>query len=149
MSLRQELHRLCYNHIAARINDVHAAMAQVHDAMANETKSSAGDKYETGREMLQQELNLHQANLNELNKIKAVLDHTSTAAVTDTIGQGSIVHTSRGNYYMAAGAGAFQYNGKKYHTISPASPIGKAMTGLSAKDAFSFKNLQYNILEVL
>lgn len=36
-------------------------------ASSNDTKSSMGDKYETGREMLQQEINKLQTQLNEVN----------------------------------------------------------------------------------
>jgi hypothetical protein len=59
------------------------------------------------------------------------------------------VHTDKNNYYVAAGAGTFTCNGAKYYTISPSSPIGKAMAGLRQHDTFLFNNTQYRILEIL
>jgi len=149
MGLRQELHQLCSQHVSTRIKDIQAAIAQVHEAAANETKSSAGDKYETAREMLQQEMNINQANINQLLQVKAVLDSIATIPVSDTIALGSVVHTNRGNYYVAAGAGTFTCNGNKYHTISTSSPIGKHMIGLKQGATFTFNGLEYLITDLL
>ncbi len=149
MGLRQELHQLCSQHVNTRIKDIQAAIAQVHEAAANETKSSAGDKYETAREMLQQEMNINQANLSQLLQVKAILDSISTTPFSDTIVHGSVIHTNRGNYYVAAGAGTFVCNGTRYHTISAASPIGKKMLSLKKGDTFTFNELEYIIVDVL
>lgn len=149
MNLRQQLHQLCSTHILCRIKEVQETIAQVQDALSNETKSSAGDKYETAREMLQQEMDLNTANLSELYKIRSILDHLSTAINKENIAPGCVVHTNKGNYYLAAGAGTFTCNGTKYYTISPASPIGKAMAGLRQNDSFIFNNTHYTITEIL
>ena len=40
--------------IDKRIADIQADIDATHESMRSETKSSAGDKYETSREMMQQ-----------------------------------------------------------------------------------------------
>ena len=45
--LKKQLYKLCKDHISKRIKELQHAIADLHEAMANETKSSAGDKYET------------------------------------------------------------------------------------------------------
>jgi transcription elongation GreA/GreB family factor len=148
MGLRQELYLLCSSHVASRMADTQIAIAQLYDAMANDTKSSAGDKYETGREMLQQQMNLNLASLNELSRAKAILDSVANMPINGIITPGSVVHTSNGNYYMAAGIGAFICNGTKYHTISAASPIGRVLAGLKENDIFQLNNVGFTITGV-
>ena len=84
--LKEELYRLCIDFVSNREAEIKKVIAEAQDAANNETKSSAGDKYETGREVMQQEINLNLARLSELGKLMATLEHitptqTGTAAL--------------------------------------------------------------------
>ena len=56
-SIKQHLYTLCCEYVAQRIAEATQAIADTQEAVNNETKSTAGDKYETSREMMQQEIN--------------------------------------------------------------------------------------------
>ena len=59
------------------------AINEAQKASNDDTKSSAGDKYETGREMAQQETNRNLAQLNEANKLKVALNQIGPAVISE------------------------------------------------------------------
>lgn len=116
-------------------------------AANNETKSSMGDKYETSREMVQQEINNLQVQLNEnlkaLNSLKLI--NTNQHSV---IGLGSLVETEKGFFYIAVSLGEIRFHEKKIFVISTESPLAKAMHGKSKGDEFILNNLKQSIINL-
>lgn len=55
-TLKEALLAHCFAFVEKRIDTAKTALADAQDASNDDTKSSAGDKYETGREMMQQEI---------------------------------------------------------------------------------------------
>src|SRR6184192_1146493 len=113
-NLKKELYTLCVNYVKARIETAKEAIDDAQQSASEETKSSAGDKYETGREMMQQETDRNQAQLNEANKLLIALNQISADIVSATAVTGSLVVTDNGNFYIAISAGALTLNGEGY-----------------------------------
>nr|GFD49124.1 hypothetical protein [Tanacetum cinerariifolium] len=63
----------CLAYVQMRLVAARAGMAAAQESSNSETKSSAGDKYETGREMANQERDRHAAQLYEAQKLLADL----------------------------------------------------------------------------
>jgi transcription elongation GreA/GreB family factor len=146
--IKKQLHNLCLNYVQERMNASQQAINEAQQATNDDTKSSAGDKYETGREMMQQETNRNLTQLNEANKLLIALNQISTAEKSETAEPGSLVITNNGHFYLAISAGTITLNGQNYFAISPASPIGLKMKGCRAGERFSLNSRTYNILEV-
>lgn len=127
--LKEKLFQMCKEYIATRETDIKRAIADAREAANNETKSSAGDKYETSRELMQQEIDLNLGRLNELNKMQSTLDHITPTHTSDIALPGSLVYTTQGNYYIAISAGRLKVEDTFYYAISAASPIGSKITG--------------------
>jgi hypothetical protein len=79
-NLKKDLYTLCVNYAKTRIETAKQAIDDAQQSANEETKSSAGDKYETGREMMQQETDRNQAQLNEANKLLIALLFVSSLA---------------------------------------------------------------------
>jgi transcription elongation GreA/GreB family factor len=129
-----------------------AAQQAIDDAQkssTDDTKSSAGDKYETGREMMQQETDRNMAQLNEANKLKVALNKISVNIVTAKIEAGNVVLTDSGNFYIAVSAGMLEVDGEKYFAISPSSPIGLKLLGQKQGDMFKLNDKTYQIKQVI
>ena len=122
---------------------------EAQQASKDDTKSSAGDKYETGRAMMQQETDRNMAQLNEANKLKVALNTINPTIIHNTIDTGSVVKTNNGNFYLAISAGTLNVDGESYFAISPASPIGIKMKGLKAGDEFEVNGKGYQIESIL
>jgi len=138
--LKKELHQLCVNHVRKIMEATELAIADAQKASTDDTKSSAGDKYETGREMAQ---------LNEANKLLVALNRIGTTGVSINAEPGSVIVTNNGNFYLAISAGVLTLNGKTYFAVSPASPVGNLLNGKKAGDEFVLNGKRYKIEAVV
>lgn len=114
----------------------------------SDTKSSAGDKYETGRSMMQFELEKNEVQLNKALHLKNELlkiDHQKVSLKAEF---GSIVLTDQGNYFLAIGIGKVMLDGKCYYAISLVSPLGQLLNGKQNGDSFLFNGNDIKIVEV-
>ncbi|MBW8359766.1 MAG: hypothetical protein K0M63_08220 [Weeksellaceae bacterium] len=124
--------------VKGRLSEKVAGLQHLIDetrASNSDTKSSMGDKYETGREMLQQEINTLQRQLNE-----AMAQDRSLQQLTDgankTADFGAVVETGLGLFYIATAVGEIQSGNSRVVTISAESPLAKAMNGRRAGEVF-------------
>ncbi len=149
MLLKQQLHNRCRAYLDNNIQNAEAVIADAREAARNETKSSAGDKYETAREMMQQDIDLNNARLLQLRKQMDVLDRIAIDTASDIIIPGSIVTTTSGNYYIAISAGKLVANGQTYYAISIDAPLGMQLKGKKAGDEFIINGKKGTISDVL
>jgi transcription elongation GreA/GreB family factor len=148
MLLKKSLRTLCQSYLDKNIRNAEAAIADAREAAQNETKSSAGDKYETAREMMQQEIDLNTTRLQQLKQQQNVLARIDVDADTDVVVPGSIVLTTQGNYYIAVGAGKLIVDGIIYYAISLQSPIGQQLKGKKTGDVFTVNQQTHTIIQV-
>jgi transcription elongation GreA/GreB family factor len=143
--LKEKLHALCTTFVQQRMDNAQQAIISAEQSAAQDTKSSAGDKYETGREMLQQEKNRGMAQLTEANKLMIALKRISTNGKAAKVEEGSVVKTDKGNFYIAISAGTLLLDDESYFAISAASPIGAKMLGCKVGDEFGLNGKGYKI----
>ncbi|MFA6085766.1 3-oxoacyl-ACP synthase [Mucilaginibacter sp.] len=146
--IKEKLYQLCIAYVQSRMKASEEAIAEAQQAANNDTKSSAGDKYETGREMAQQETNRNLAQLNEANKLMVVLNQLSIKSTSQRAEPGSLVITNNGNFYISISAGILELDGKSYFAVSPASPIGIKLKGMRAGDEFILNGKNYQIQSI-
>lgn len=131
---KHELHRHCIQLIHSRIEELESEIASIQEAKFNETKSTAGDKYETGRAMMQAE----EDRLKE-RRISAVGMLNALAALdldtdTEKIDAGSLVISDQHSYFLSVGLGKIIYNDQTVYCISLQSPVGRALAASKAGD---------------
>jgi hypothetical protein len=146
--LKSELHKQCVNYVKGRIYTANEAITASREAANEETKSSAGDKYETGRAMMDQETDRHQGQLNEANKLLVALDRINISAISETAEAGSLVVTNNGNFYIAISAGTLTVKNETFFAVSPASPLGLKLKGQKAGNEFSLNGKVYHVEKV-
>ncbi len=143
---KSEILKTVSNKISEKIQKLEQLIAETR-ASNNDTKSSMGDKYETGREMLQQEINHLQRQLNEAlnqqNSIQKLNDSENLSADF-----GALVQTSNGWFYIATSVGEIKLENRKIITISPESPLAKAMNGKKSGETFIVNNLSQTIQNI-
>ena len=126
----------CRRHTDERVARLRAAIASVRQAREADTKSSAGDKFETGRERLQAEEDKLTAQLEEVlrgRRVLAILENPP-AGEPGRARLGSLVETDRGNFYLSVAAGRADWDGSSWFCVSPGSPVGRALNGCRAGD---------------
>lgn len=144
-SLKEKLYKQCLNYVKTRMEAAEEGIRETQEAQNDDTKSSAGDKYETGREMMQQETDRYMAQLDEANKLRVALNAISTSETFTTAEPGSVIFTNNGNFYLAIGAGMMQVDGLSFYAVSPASPIGLKLKGQKTGSEFSLNNKTYQV----
>lgn len=148
LEIKKQLYIYCLNFAENRIRTSEQAIISAQEAAANDTKSSAGDKYETTREMMQQEISRNQTQLHEARKLKHALSTFNPEKEHQIIQTGSLALTDNGNFFISISAGQISLEVNIYFAISPVSPMGKALTGLKKGDEFKFNNKSFKILDV-
>ena len=146
---KQKLSLLISQKLSEKIQTFEKLIAETR-ASTNDTKSSMGDKYETGREMLQQEINNLQVQLNEVLKqqdfLKTSFDKLRMTKKFDKAEKGAIVKTEQGLFFISVSLGEINFDNQKIICISPESPLAKAMNGKQKSDVFSLNNMSQKIL---
>ncbi len=132
-----------------RIRTALEALEQAAESSTNDTKSSAGDKFETGREMAQQEIGRHQQLLEEARRQKSVLLALENVSVDQQVIPGSLVLTDQGGFYLSIGAGMIEQEGNAFYAISAVSPMGKILLGKKAGEFVLLNNRQFKVLTIL
>ena len=128
----------CQQQIQEKIERARQGMQQAQEASNQDTKSSAGDKYETGRAMAQLEKDKYARQLAELMKSSRVLSEVEFVPAEDKARIGSLVETSMGSFYLAVSLGKAEISSKSFFLVSGASPIGRQLIGKSCGDTFVF-----------
>lgn len=127
INIKKQLHEKCMEYVNKRIVTVREAMKAIKEAVDEETKSVVGDKYETGRAMLQLELENYSSQLAEARKLHDQMEQISPKSVCRSIQSGCLAFTSQGNYYFAVSAGKITIDDKEYYAVAPTSPIGNLL----------------------
>jgi transcription elongation GreA/GreB family factor len=138
----------CFEHVQSRIQEINKAIDDAQYALTEETKSSAGDKYETSREMIQQDLNRYQSQLKNANADKNVLLQIDPDFHHEEILLGSVITTDNAIYFLSISIGAVTVSGAPIFVVSPASPIGQILLGKKVNDTFEFNQKKNIILHV-
>ena len=142
------LHAACHAFIEQRIAAARTAMRAAQESSSSETKSSAGDKYETGREMANAERDRNAAHLQQAQQLQAELARISPDAACDTVRPGALVHTSLGWFYIGISAGKLAGEEPAVIAVSAAAPVAVALKGLRAGQEAAFNGKAVRVLAV-
>ena len=148
-SIKTQLLQLCNQSLETRLESVLAVIEDIKQSLQSETKSSAGDKHETGRAMLQLEREKAGHQLAEIEKTKQILYKINPESTSKNIGLGSVVFTTTSNYFISISAGELKVENETFYAISASTPIGQLLLGKSVGDKVTFRNMTFEITEVL
>ena len=147
--IKEQLLEYCFTYVEERIISAQNAITVAQEAANEEGKSSAGDKYETGRAMMQLEIEKNTSQLLQAKQMLNLLNQIKTFTTQNLVQQGSLVQTNNGFYFIAIGAGIVKMNNLDYYLISQVSPICQLLKGKKVGDSFVFNSKEFKILSVL
>ncbi len=143
------LFKHCENMLMSVIEEYKHSISSYQLSSNNDTKSSMGDKYETTREMLQQEINSLQKQLSEMRMKLFNLRNIQFKAHYFQIELGALVVTTLGTFFIAVSIGKIIFENQNLVLISMASPLGKQLSGKKNGDFFILNNKEQQILNVI
>lgn len=147
--MREKLLAKCADYVEERVSRLQSSIKDLEHDLGNETKSSAGDKYETSREMMNTEINKLQNQLQSFKKLKEVLAVIENRKASTTVQLGSIVKTSAANYFISIPVAEIMVEEEKFYAIGLNSPIGKLLLGKQEEEKFIFQQKEFSIKKIL
>lgn len=139
----------CIAKVKQKILEVFKGINQAQESLESDTKSSAGDKYETAREMIQQDLNRYHEQLDKTQRDLSILQRLDINFTNNNVQLGSLVITDLAFYFIAVSLGRTVSEGESIMVISPSSPIGRLLIGKSVGEQIYFNGKEQMILDII
>lgn len=146
--MKKALIEKCTLEIIAKKDAINQEMENLKISLGAETKSSAGDKYETSREMMNQEKGKLQSQLSGLHQQLETLTKINTNLKHQKVGLGSIVKTSAANYFISISYGKVSYQAEEYFMISAITPLAQQMINKTGGDEVIWNGKSILIQEI-
>ncbi len=148
LSFKAQVHSACIAQIGERIRNFHETLADLSDGAKNDAKSTAGDKHETANAMMQLEREKISRQLLETLDQYAILQRLENHISSTKIGFGSLIKTNRGYIYLSIPMGKLLIDTETMMVISPKSPLGVKLIGLSQRNSAEINGTVYVVEEV-
>ncbi|HVU58529.1 MAG TPA: hypothetical protein VHD83_25885 [Puia sp.] len=134
--------------ISTRIRAAGQQADQAQEAANQEEKSSAGDKYETGRAMSQNQRDLYSRQQAENARELAALHQIKVDTLYSTAVTGAFIQCDGIGFFIAAGLGKQQLHDQTIFFLSPAAPLAKTLYQKRTGDSFVFNGRTFHILDI-
>jgi len=149
MELKGLVYHKILEELDRKIEVIRASITSAKDSRNNDTKSSAGDKYETGREMMQIEIEKNEVLLSQTAKQRKELARIDITEEFNKVAFGSLVVTDKGTYFISIGIGKIQIDDQTCYAISLASPIGGLLKDKAVGDEVQFQGRAFSIKAIV
>lgn len=148
MTSKEKLFNYCHEYVEERIKRIKEDIDNAQISANTETKSTVGDKYETGRAMAQLEIERASQQLSEAEKLLFMLNKLKNVKVEDRVVPGALVKTSLGLFYISISLGQKKLEQQEYLIISADAPLGRILIGKQVDDSFQWRDKLYKIDEI-
>lgn len=134
--------------ISDTLKQLEADMVALQESRQADTKSSAGDKHETSRAMVDRELEQLIQQREKALRNQSELQQL-TEAPYEVAARGAAVETERIIYFISISFGKLPMDGAKpVYALSPVSPAAQAMLGKRAGEVFEINGTRQAMLKV-
>lgn len=149
VSNKAEIHAVILQHLEERMDQARKDFQLAKESRDSDTKSSAGDKFETGREMMQREMDKISAALDMQKNQLTVMQRISLNENKTRIGIGSYITTDAENYYVSVGLGKLTCRETTFYAISADSPLGELLVGKQINEIIELRGRKITIKSIL
>ena len=124
--------------LSVKLTYLNTTLQQAIDSRNSDTKSSAGDKFETSREMAQIEIHKLET---EILKTQQFINNLLSKA-------SQFITTNKGNFLIAIPFGKLILNETKIFCISNSAPIAKDLVNTAISAQFNYGGVEYKVLDI-
>jgi sortase (surface protein transpeptidase) len=124
------------------------AMNAAQESANGESKSSAGDKYETSRAMGHLDRDMHARMYQQTREERKLIERIDGNIDFKKGALGAFISTSMGDFFLSVSIGQVKIDEKPIMIISPQSPIGALLIGKITGDKFNFRGKEAEILAI-
>ncbi|MCG2417462.1 3-oxoacyl-ACP synthase [Aequorivita sp. F47161] len=145
VELKTELLQHCHKQVDNRYIKIKQTIADIEESLLEESKSSSGDKHETGRAMLQIDRENAGKQLQEIEKLVQLLKKIDVNTTSDYARLGSLVYTDKFTYYLSISIGTASVANTDYLCVALNSPVGLLISGKRKGDEFILNGNEFKI----
>ena len=148
-ALKTQILEACVHKVQERMEEALAAMDRAAEAALSEEKSSAGDKYETGRAMGYLERERYAGVLQQARKELSFYQQLKPVNDPQRVEPGVLVAAENLFILLATGIGKMDVACHTVLVVSAASPLGQKLRGLQAGAGFMLNDRSIRILSLV
>jgi hypothetical protein len=148
MTFKEKIYESYLRLVEDKIQLFQNNLYELRESSSNETKSTAGDKYETALAMLHIEQENISQQLQEALKQKALLSKLDPHVSASKIINGSLIKTNKGYFFLSLALGKIAVDDTTVIALSPHSPLGQKLIGLKENDSTEMNGTRYIIESV-
>ena len=149
IKIKEDLLLSCEKQIMHKYTIVQDKIKSIAASLDDDTKSSAGDKHQTARAMLQIDREQAGERLAEIEKTLKVLYKINPTKTASKAHLGSLVSTNKGVFFLSISLGVVTHQNTTYYCIGLQTPIGKLLFGKQLGDTFCFRDTTYRIKSIV
>lgn len=123
-------------------------LESLFESAQNETKRTAGDKHETALAMLQLEQEKLRRQLQDAQLQQNLLSKIDPSYTSSKIINGSLVKTNNGHLFLSIALGKIVQDDIPVLSLSPQSPLGSQLLGLTVPAELQLNGRTYIIQEI-
>lgn len=125
--LKTELAAHCLRILEEKVAAIKSDLDELSKDVQGESKSSAGDKHETARAMMNLEQEKLGRQLEEVIKMREAFEQIEFGKTSAIVIPGSLIFTDKGIFWLSIPLGKIVFEEKEIILLSPGSPLGKAI----------------------
>jgi hypothetical protein len=133
--------------LVAHIKEVQYQLLELQEASDGEDKNSAGDKYEVGREIINQSRELLDKQLESYRRMQHQLKAVSMSD-SDKVQEGSLIKLPLGFIWVSVPLGKIEMDGVSYQLVSKDSPLIQALWELKVGESGVFRDKKIKVEEI-
>ncbi len=147
--LKEKIFQAAIRQLKEKISLLQQERKAVSEGILEDTKSSAGDKFETGREMMTQDLKTIESTIEKLQEdLEEIYRVQSIKSNSEAVREGSLIQLGTDFFLISASIGQLEVDGKKYFLLSRNSPLGQVLIGKKKGENVLFRGKPQAILDV-
>ena len=149
MTFKESIHQVLIIQLKFRIDEIQNILDDLLLSGSRDSKSSAGDKHETGLAMAQLEQEKLRYQIHEFQKMGEIVQKINPSKSNSKIHLGSLVQTDKGWFYISVGLGSLTFKEHVIFAINPEAPVAKALIAKEKGDSIHLNGVESEIIQVL
>ena len=149
MNVKGRIYSKLSSLVSERIDSLETDLVAIQKDKNDATKSTAGDKHETSRALMQIEEDKLKVQLQNALNIQNQLTQINIELQNKKIEFGALVFTNQLNYFISVALGKIEIEEVTFYAISPVSPIAKSLLNKTIGDSVEFRGQKIEITNIV
>lgn len=145
---KSDVYKALQSEIESKLLVAQTEMDEISAALADNTKSTAGDKHETSRAMAQLDQEKLGKQISDLQQQRNQLLSIGEKESNSKIEVGSLIETNIGWFYLGIPLGQLKIESTLIFCMSVIAPLGQLLLGKTLQDSFDFNGRTIEIKSI-